>query len=311
MRVLVTGGAGFIGSHFIRLALRDKFKFGIESITALDSLTYAGNLENLSSFLSREDFTFVRGDIRDFELLTALVTQVDVIINFAAESHVDRSISSAAPFISTNVVGTTTLLESLSLNPKCKFVQISTDEVYGSISTGGANEYYPLLPSSPYAASKASADLICLSFKHTFGYDIRITRCTNNYGKNQFPEKLIPLAISKILHDERIPVYGNGSNIRDWISVEDHVDGIRRVLLHGSPGEIYNLGASNELSNLDVLGKILKHLGKGKTSLEFVEDRKGHDLRYALDWTKAKVRLGFEPKANFEIELGKIIDSYM
>jgi dTDP-glucose 4,6-dehydratase len=311
MRLLITGGAGFIGSNFVHSALANKTLFDVNSIVVLDNLTYAGSKSNISEFIGRNDFNFVEGDIRDKIIVQELMSEIDVVVNFAAESHVDRSIVDSTPFASTNVVGVATLLEALAVKPNTIFVQISTDEVYGSLKSGSASEEYSYHPGSAYAASKAGGDLMALAFHNTFNYDIRITRCTNNFGPRQNSEKLIPTAIQKILENQKIPVYGDGKNVRDWMPVSDHIDGIRRAILNGRPGEIYNFGSSNEMSNLELLRMIIEQMGKDDSVLEFVTDRKGHDFRYSLNWQKANERLGFTPSQNFPAKLTETINWYL
>ena len=308
MRVLVTGGAGFIGSNFVRKANKESLS-GIDAITVLDKLTYAGNLNNLSD-IPRESINFVQGDICDSVLVQDLVSRHDAIINFAAESHVDRSIANARDFVMTNVIGTQTLLQAALENEIQVFIQISTDEVYGTINTGSWSETSPLLPNSPYSASKASADLICRSYHQTFGLDVRITRCSNNYGPFQFPEKIIPLFITNLIDKKRVPLYGSGANIRDWLHVDDHCSGIYQVLTKGKAGEIYNIGGGREMSNKELTAHILKSMGVGESSVEYVEDRLGHDYRYSVDISKISSNLGYRPNISFENGIASTIDWY-
>jgi dTDP-glucose 4,6-dehydratase len=297
MRILVTGGCGFIGSNFVRLALRDSQ----EQITNIDALTYAGNPANLSGVRERfgDRYEFFQADIADREAMEAILSkaQFDSIVNFAAESHVDRSISEPGNFIHTNVAGTEVLLEAARKHQVKRFVQVSTDEVYGSLGpTGRFTEESPLDPSSPYSASKASADLLALAAHKTFGQEVVITRCSNNYGPLQFPEKLIPLMITNALADKKLPVYGDGLNVRDWIHVEDHCRAILAVLRNGRPGEVYNIGADAELQNIAVVELILETLGKPHELIGYVTDRLGHDRRYAIDSAKVRSELGWKPR---------------
>ncbi len=309
--ILVTGGAGFIGSNFVRYMLQN---YPDIKIINFDKLTYAGNLENLKDVEDNPNYHFVKGDICNQELVEYVVQkfEVDTIINFAAESHVDRSILGPEIFIRTNVLGTQVLLEVTKKFELEKFIQISTDEVYGSLGPEGKfTEDMPLSPNSPYAASKASADLLCRAYFKTFGVPVIITRCSNNFGPYQFPEKLIPLMIINALNDKPLPVYGDGKNVRDWIYVIDHCRAIDFVLQKGKLGEIYNIGASNEWQNIDIVKLILKKLGKPESLIKFVKDRPGHDRRYAMDWTKIKIELGWEPIYNFEDALTETINWYI
>ena len=308
MKALVTGGAGFIGSNYVRRVLDGTLK-GISEVTVLDKLTYAGTLTNLSE-LPRGNFRFIQGDICDQDLITKLAKSHDVVINFAAESHVDRSIQGSREFMMTNIVGTQTLLDGSRLGEVETFIQVSTDEVYGTVPVGSWNENEPLLPNSPYAASKASADLIARSFFRTYGFDVRVTRCSNNYGPHQNPEKLIPLFITNLIDNLPVPVYGDGSNIRDWLHVDDHCQGIHKVLLQGEPGEIYNIGGGTELSNLSLTMQILKIMNKGVSNIQYVDDRLGHDLRYSVDIKKITEKLGYAPHNNFEEGLKQTVKWY-
>ena len=308
MRILITGGAGFIGSNYVR-RIADGTLGGISKITVLDKLTYAGTLTNLSD-VQRDSFEFVHGDICDSELMDKLVKSHDLVVNFAAESHVDRSINGAKDFVITNVLGTQTLLDSVKKSDVQTYLQVSTDEVYGSIESGSWPETDPLLPNSPYAASKASADLLCRSYHKTHGMDIRITRCSNNYGRNQFPEKVIPLFVTNLIDGKKVPVYGSGLNVRDWLHVDDHCQGIHLALTKGKPGEIYNIGGGTELNNLELTDQILEIMGNGKESIEYVEDRKGHDLRYSVDITKISTELGYEPKVSWKEGIKDTISWY-
>lgn len=309
MRILVTGGAGFIGSNFVRRIIDGTFA-GFSKVTVLDKLTYAGTLTNLAE-LPEGSFNFVKGDICDADLVRKLVKDHDLVVNFAAESHVDRSIDGAKEFVVTNVLGTMTLLDAVRESGVKTYLQVSTDEVYGSITTGSWPETDPLLPNSPYAASKASADLICRSYFRTHGLDIRITRCSNNYGRNQYPEKVIPLFVTNLIDDEKVPIYGSGQNVRDWLHVDDHCQGIFLALTKGKAGEIYNIGGGTELTNMELTEKILNLMGKNESSIKYVEDRKGHDLRYSVDITKISNELGYKPKVNWESGLKETVDWYL
>ncbi len=308
MRILVTGGAGFIGSNYVR-RIADGTLGGISKITVLDKLTYAGTRTNLSG-VTPDTFEFIQGDICDTDLVGKLVNEHDLVVNFAAESHVDRSINGAKDFVVTNVLGTQSLLDAVRNSQVKTFLQVSTDEVYGSIESGSWPETDPLLPNSPYAASKASADLICRSYFKTHGLDIRITRCSNNYGRNQFPEKIIPLFITNLIEGKKIPIYGTGMNVRDWLHVDDHCRGIHLALTKGEAGEIYNIGGGTELSNLELTNQILEKMGKNEDSIEFVEDRKGHDLRYSVDISKISKQLGYKPMVNWESGLDETVQWY-
>ena len=308
MRILVTGGAGFIGSNFVRRIV-DGTLSGITSITVLDKLTYAGTLTNLKG-LPQDSFEFIEGDICDQDLTLKLAKSHDAIVNFAAESHVDRSISGSRDFINTNVLGTQTLLDAVRYGSVTTFVQVSTDEVYGSIAEGSWPETDPLMPNSPYAASKASADLVSRSYFRTYGLDVRVTRCSNNYGPRQFPEKVIPLFVTNLIDGLKVPIYGSGSNVRDWLHVDDHCRGIQAVLIHGKAGEIYNIGGGTELTNAELTRKILYIMGEDETRIEFVEDRLGHDLRYSVDITKISRELGYKPLVNLEIGLRETVEWY-
>jgi len=308
MRVLVTGGAGFIGSNFVRRIV-DGSLSGVNHVTVLDKLTYAGTLTNLE-MLPSGSFEFIQGDIGDFELVNSVVSKQDAIVNFAAESHVDRSITGARDFVETNVLGTQNLLDSALRNNLKTFVQISTDEVYGTIDEGSWHEEYPLLPNSPYSASKASADLLVRSYHRTFGLDTRITRCSNNYGPHQFPEKVIPLFVTNLIDDKKVPLYGKGMNVRDWLHVDDHCRGIHAVLIKGRSGEIYNIGGGQELSNRELTQTILSEFGKGEESVEYVPDRLGHDFRYSVNIEKISGELGYAPRVKFEEGIKQTIDWY-
>jgi dTDP-glucose 4,6-dehydratase len=277
----------------------------------LDSLTYAGSLENLSSSLGHKNFEFVNGDIRNSKLVNELFSEIDLVVHFAAESHVDRSISDSSNFVSTNVLGTHVLLDASVRENISTFLHVSTDEVYGSIDEGFWDENQPLQPNSPYAASKAASDLIVRSFGKTHGLDVRISRCSNNYGPFQYPEKLIPLAITNLMRDKKIPVYGDGMNMREWIHCEDHSRAIHKILLSGSPQNVYNIAGQIEISNLSLVKMILGIMGENSDEIEFVRDRKGHDFRYALDGGKLQETLNFTPKIDFEIGLRETVDWYV
>jgi dTDP-glucose 4,6-dehydratase len=308
MRLLVTGGAGFIGSNFVRRTV-DGTLSGVSEITVLDKLTYAGTLTNLSS-LPHGSYRFVQGDICDTELVNSLAKEHDVIVNFAAESHVDRSIKGAKDFIETNVLGTQKLLDASLQNEIKTFIQISTDEVYGTISEGSWSEDFPLLPNSPYSASKASADLIARSYHRTFGLDVRTTRCSNNYGPHQFPEKVIPLFVTNLIDGKKVPLYGKGLNVRDWLHVDDHCRGIHAVLMKGKAGEIYNIGGGEELTNKELTSMILTKMGKNDSSIEYVQDRLGHDLRYSVSIEKISRELGYQPLVKFDEGIEETIEWY-
>jgi len=284
---------------------------GISSIVVLDKLTYAGVLANLDETKSNPNVQFVQGDICDSNLVKSLLESVEAVVNFAAESHVDRSIAGAAVFIETNVVGVQVLLDSIrSLSRQIRFLQISTDEVYGSISHGSWTEDWPLQPNSPYSASKAGGELLARSYFKTYGIDVVTTRCSNNYGINHFPEKLIPLFITNLIEGKKVPVYGDGMNVRDWLHVDDHCRGIFKVLVTGKSGEIYNIGGGRELNNLEITHLIINAMGFDESSIEYVDDRKGHDFRYSVDWSKIQNELGYEPQVNFEDGLRETIEWY-
>jgi len=310
MRVLVTGGAGFIGSNFVRMVATGDFK-EISSVQVLDKLTYAGVIENLEDVSTNPSYAFIKGDICDPFVVTELLQEVDAIINFAAESHVDRSISGAADFVKTNIVGVQVLLDAIKASGrKIRFLQVSTDEVYGSIEEGSWTEDFRLQPNSPYSASKASGELLARSYNRTHGIDVVITRCSNNYGTHHYPEKLIPLFITNLLEGKKVPVYGNGENVRDWLHVDDHCRGIYQVLMNGRSGEVYNIGGGRELTNNEITTLILEAMAADESSIEYVEDRKGHDLRYSVDWTKINRELGYEPQVKFEDGLRETIQWY-
>jgi dTDP-glucose 4,6-dehydratase len=311
MKLLVTGGAGFIGSNFVRMALTDKFPdFNVEQLTVLDLLTYAGDEENLKPVASDKRYKFVKGDIRDLELAKKLMQNADEVVHFAAESHVDRSIEGGSEFVSTNVMGTQVLLDAAKSSNIKRFVHVSTDEVYGSISEGSWPEDHPLLPNSPYSASKAGSDLLVRAYNRTHKLDTVITRCSNNYGQYQFPEKVMPLFITNIIEGKKVPLYGNGLNVRDWLHVDDHCRGIALALTKGRAGEVYNIGGGTELTNVELTHKILKAMGAGEEFIQPVEDRKGHDLRYSVDISKINKELGYSPQVNFEEGLEQTINWY-
>ena len=308
-RILVTGGAGFIGSNFLKYMVS---KYPDYHFINLDSLTYCGNLENLKDIEDKENYSFVKGDIRDSKLVSNIISDCDYIINFAAESHVDRSIEDPEIFIKSNILGTQVLLDMAKKHNIKKYLQISTDEVYGSLPKEGYfTETTPLQPNSPYSASKAGADLMIRAYHNTFDLPVNITRCSNNYGPYQFPEKLIPLMISNALEDKPLPVYGDGLNIRDWLHVYDHCTAIDLVLHKGKTGEIYNIGGNNEKTNIDIVKLILKELNKSESLIKFVKDRLGHDRRYAIDSTKIQKELNWKPKYTFEKGIIETINWYL
>jgi dTDP-glucose 4,6-dehydratase len=307
MKLLVTGGAGFIGSNFVRRVIENP-KYA--KVTVLDSLTYAGNLTNLAAISKSQKYDFIKGDICNSEVVSEVTKDIDVIINFAAESHVDRSISNPQQFLNTNVLGTQTLLDAALKNKVPRFIQISTDEVYGSINEGSWTEDWPLSPNSPYSASKASADLLALSYYKTFGLNVNITRCSNNYGAYQFPEKIIPLFVTNLLQNKKIPVYGTGNNIRDWIHVEDHCSGIEKTIDLGKPGNIYNFGGGNEITNLELARIILDYFELDSDKIVYVQDRKGHDYRYSVSFEKSAAELNWQPNINFQEGIFETIEWY-
>jgi len=311
MKYLVTGGAGFIGSHYVRTLLGDAWGLTPPTkLTVLDKLTYAGNLANLEPVLHDDRFHFVEGDILDPRLVDELITDADVVVHFAAESHVDRSILGAADFVMTNVVGTQTLLDAAFRLGVEKFVHVSTDEVYGSIPEGSWDEQQPLEPNSPYSASKASSDLIARAYSRTHGLPVCITRCSNNYGPYQFPEKVIPLFVTNLMDGGTVPLYGEGANVRDWLHVDDHCRGIHLVAEGGRTGEVYNIGGGTELSNKELTGLLLEACGADWGRVVNVEDRKGHDLRYSVDISKISRELGYQPQVPFDEGLAATVKWY-
>lgn len=310
MNILVTGGAGFIGSNFVRYMLN---KYPTYKIVNYDVLTYAGNLENLSTVEENPNYAFVKGDICDKQLVQETIQKhnIEVIINFAAESHVDRSITEPDIFVKTNVLGTQVLLDAAKSNNLKKYVQISTDEVYGSLGeTGYFTEETPLQPNSPYSSSKAGADLMVRAYHETFGLNVNITRCSNNYGPYHFPEKLIPLMVTNALEGKQLPVYGDGLNVRDWLHVMDHASAIDLVLHEGKAGEVYNIGGHNERTNIEIVKTVLQLLNKSEENIRFVEDRKGHDRRYAIDPSKLVNELGWQPKYTFDTGIKETVEWY-
>ena len=311
MRLLVTGGAGFIGSHYVRSVLAGAWGGVVpDSVVVLDKLTYAGNLENLAPVISDERLRVVEGDICDPAAVDTLMGATDAVVHFAAESHVDRSIAGAADFVLTNVVGTQTLLDSAIRHRLEKFVHVSTDEVYGSIPEGSWDEAQPLLPNSPYSASKASSDLLARAYHRTHGLPVCITRCSNNYGPYQFPEKVIPLFVTNLIDGERVPLYGEGANVRDWLHVDDHCRGVHLVLEKGRAGEVYNIGGGTEMTNMELTGLLLEATGSGWDRVERVTDRLGHDLRYSVDITKISSELGYRPEMPFDEGLAATVEWY-
>ena len=310
MRYFITGGAGFIGSNYVRGLLSGKWGSGITSVTVFDAFTYAGNAANLKDFVSDSRLTVIEGDIRNTDDIDSALPEHDIIVHFAAESHVDRSIESSSIFITTNVLGTQQMLEGALRHHVPTFVHISTDEVYGSISNGSWDENEPLLPNSPYAASKASSDLLARSYQRTYDLDVRITRCSNNFGTHQFPEKVIPLFVTNLIDGKKVPLYGDGLNIRDWLHVDDHCRGIQLVVDGGRSGEIYNIGGGTELTNRELTTLILSAFDCGDEMIDRVADRLGHDRRYSVDWRKINQELGYSPTNTLENSLPEVIDWY-
>ena len=311
MRLMVTGGAGFIGSHYVRSVLTGAWGGSVpDRVVVLDKFTYAGNLENLAPVLQDERLQVVEGDILDRPTVDRLMAECDAVVHFAAESHVDRSILGAADFVMTNVVGTQTLLDSALHHGVGRFVHVSTDEVYGSIDQGSWDEDQPLLPNSPYSASKASSDLFARAYHRTHGLPVCITRCSNNYGPYQFPEKVVPLFVTNLIDGASVPLYGEGTNVRDWLHVDDHCRGIHLVLDGGRPGEVYNIGGGTELTNKELTGLLLEATGSGWERVERVTDRLGHDLRYSVDIGKISSELGYQPQVSFEQGLADTVQWY-
>ena len=308
MRLLVTGGLGFIGSNFVRYMLSEDPEINLVSV---DKIGLGANPENLRDIEKSENYRFIKGDISDPKLSEDSVKDVDSVVNFAAETHVDRSIADPSSFLRSNVLGTFTLLEAIrKFNEDVKYVQISTDEIYGDILEGSFDELDRLNPSNPYSATKASADMLCLAYNRTYGLSVKITRCTNNFGPYQFPEKLIPKTIIRALNGLQIPIYGTGTNVRDWIYVLDHCEAVSRVLRKGKPGEIYNISSGNEYQNIKTVKKILKLLGRPEDLITFVEDRPGHDIRYSVDSSKTRSELGWRPRHTFSSALEETVDWY-
>ncbi len=310
MRYLVTGGAGFIGSNYVRGLIDGRWGVSPVSVVVLDNLTYAGNLANIEICGNDPRFSFIKGSITDSVLVADLVNNVDVVVHFAAESHVDRSINGSAVFVETNAVGTTVLLEAARKSEIKTFLHVSTDEVYGSVPKGSSAESDPLLPNSPYAASKAASDLIARSFFQTYNFDVRVTRCSNNFGPFQNIEKVIPLFITNLLHNKKVPLYGTGTNVRDWLHVDDHCQAIQLVIDKGRAGEIYNIGGGVELSNIELTRLILNVLDKPLDMIEPVADRLGHDLRYSVDYTKIQQELGYSPSHSLNHDLPALVEWY-
>jgi dTDP-glucose 4,6-dehydratase len=309
MRILVTGGLGFIGSNFIRFMLNENRDVRIIN---LDKMTYGSNPNNLKEYENDPRYEFIKGDIADCNLIERLVNSVDAIVNIAAETHVDRSIANPEEFLRSNTIGVFNLLEAIrKINREARLIQVSTDEVYGDILEGSFKESDRLMPSNPYSASKAASDMYCLAYHRTYDLDIIVTRCTNNFGPYQFPEKLIPKTIIRASLNLKTPIYGSGKNVRDWIYVLDHCEALMKVLFHGKSGEIYNISAGNEFQNIEVVKKILEMMGKPEDLVVFVDDRPGHDMRYSLDSSKIRGELGWAPKYSFEEALGRTVDWYL
>lgn len=307
MKLLVTGGAGFIGSHFIRHLLA---KYPDYQIINLDKLTYAGNRENCQDYAENRRYRFVKGDIASPGLVDSLAKDVDIIVNIAAETHVDNSIEGPAIFLQTNVIGTQVLLEAAKKYGHRRYIQVSTDEVYGDVLEGSFVETDRLKPSNPYSASKASAELLCMAYHRTYGTPVLISRCSNNYGSHQYPEKLIPLFIKKLLSGQKVPLYGDGMNVRDWLHVKDHCEALDLILHEGKIGHTYNVTANEEYSNKDITLKMLNSLGLSEDRIDYVTDRPGHDLRYSVDASKIKSELGWKPKIDFEQGFAEMVEWY-
>jgi dTDP-glucose 4,6-dehydratase len=311
VRVLVTGGAGFIGSHYVRSLLGGRYPaFAGADVVVLDLLSYAGTLTNLPDPAREPQLRFVHGDIRDAEVVARVMAGADVVVHFAAESHVDRSITGAVDFVTTNVVGTQVLLQAALEAEVSRFVHVSTDEVYGSIDSGSWPETHPLQPNSPYSASKAGSDLLARSYHRTHGLPVCITRCSNNYGPHQFPEKVIPLFVTNLLDGKKVPLYGDGLNVRDWLHVDDHCRGIQLVAEKGRDGETYNIGGGTELTNRELTYRLLGAVDADESMIEPVADRKGHDRRYSVDWSKIADELGYAPQTPFDRGLADTVDWY-
>jgi dTDP-glucose 4,6-dehydratase len=311
VRVLVTGGAGFIGSNYVRAVLRGRYPgFADADLVVLDLLTYAGTMTNLAEVRHSSRLRFLQGDIRDAATVAQVMAGVHTVVHFAAESHVDRSIDGAADFVSTNVLGTQVLLQAALDAGVAKFVHVSTDEVYGSIEQGSWSESHPLEPNSPYSASKAASDLLARAYHRTHGLPVCVTRCSNNYGPHQFPEKVIPLFISNLLDGAQVPLYGDGLNVRDWLHVDDHCRGVQLVAEAGRPGEVYNIGGGTELTNRELTDRLLGAVGAEQSMVRAVADRKGHDRRYSVDWSKIRDELGYRPGVAFDDGLAATVDWY-
>jgi dTDP-glucose 4,6-dehydratase len=310
MRVVITGAAGFIGSRLSELLVADAERLGYDDVVLLDALTYSGRLENLELVLRDSRVSFIRGSITDQLITDEVLSGAHAVLHLAAESHVDRSITGARLFYETNVMGTQQLLESARAAGVERFVHVSTDEVYGSIESGSWPEDHLLEPNSPYSSSKAGSDLAALAYQRTYGLNVMVTRCSNNYGPRQFPEKLIPLFVTNLFDGIKVPLYGDGMNIRDWLFVDDHCRGILRVLDAGRPGEIYNIGGGTELTNTEITRLLLELCGSDDSMIEPVDDRLGHDRRYSVDWTKIRDELGYQPEVNFEEGLARTVKWY-
>jgi len=310
MRYFVTGGAGFIGSNYVRGLLGGVWGHQVDAVTVFDSFTYAGNMANLDPVASDPRLSVVIGDIRIATDIDSALPGHDVVVHFAAESHVDRSIESSSVFVTTNVLGTQQMLEATMRHSIPTFIHVSTDEVYGSMAEGSWDENEPLLPNSPYAASKASSDLLARSYARTYGLDVRITRCSNNFGTYQYPEKVIPLFVTNLIDGTKVPLYGDGLNIRDWLHVDDHCRGIELVVRGGRSGEVYNIGGGTELTNRQLTSLILSTFGVGDEMIQPVADRLGHDRRYSVDWSKINQELGYKPTKSLESNIGEVVDWY-
>lgn len=310
MKYFVTGGAGFIGSNYVRGLLDGRWGDDVTAVTVYDAFTYAGNPRNLDPVAGDPRLSVVTGDIRDPGQIDGALPGHDVVVHFAAESHVDRSIAASSVFIETNVLGTHRMLEAAMRHSVPVFVHVSTDEVYGSIDEGSWDENEPLLPNSPYAASKASSDLVARSYHRTHGLDVRITRCSNNFGPYQYPEKVIPLFITNLIDGGQVPVYGDGKNVRDWLHVDDHCHGIQLVVSRGLGGEVYNIGGGTELANVDLTRALLGIFGRDDSSIRWVDDRLGHDRRYSVDWSKIRDQLGYQPRHRLDTSLEALAGWY-